>query len=70
MGFGRWPVPVIDTVGDLAAFLGLEVGALEWFADVRGLERVVRDEALRHYRYTQVPRASGPPRVLEAPSRG
>ena len=34
---------------------------------MRGLERVVGDEALRHYRYTQVSRASGPPRVLEAP---
>ena len=67
MGFARWPVPRIGTVGELAAFLELEVGALEWFADVRGLERVVRDERLRHYRYTQLARASGPPRVLEAP---
>ena len=67
MGFARWPVPRIDTVGDLAVFLDLEVGALEWFADVRGLERVAGDERLRHYRYTQLPRASGPPRVLEAP---
>ena len=51
MAFRRWPVPVIDTVGELAAFLELEVGALEWFADVRGLERIVADERLRHYRY-------------------
>jgi hypothetical protein len=67
MAFRRWPVPVLDTVGDLAAFLKLEAGELEWFADVRGLERVARDEALRHYRYTRIPRPSGPPRVLEAP---
>ncbi|MDA0163197.1 reverse transcriptase family protein [Solirubrobacter ginsenosidimutans] len=67
MAFARWPVPRIDTVGDLAAFLGLEVGALEWFADVRGLERVVNDERLRHYRYVRVARKSGPPRVIEAP---
>jgi hypothetical protein len=67
MGFARWPVPRIDTVGDLAAFLGLQVGELEWFADVRGLERVVDDERLRHYRYSRLPRSSGPPRVLEAP---
>jgi hypothetical protein len=67
MGFGRWPVPRIDTVGELASYFGLEVGALEWFADVRGLERVVADERLRHYRYTRVPRRGGPPRVLEAP---
>ena len=62
-----WPVPRIDTVGDLAAFLELEVGELEWFADVRGLERVVRDERLRHYRYAHLPRAGGPPRVIEQP---
>ena len=67
MGFRRWPVPVLDTVGDLAVFLELEPGVLEWFADVRGLERVAADERLRHYRYTRVPRAAGPPRVLEAP---
>jgi len=40
---------------------------LAWFADVRGLERVVDDERLRHYRYSRLPRSSGPPRVLEAP---
>ena len=63
----RWPVPRIDTVGDLAAWLALDVGQLEWFADVRGLERVVDDERLRHYRYARLPRASGPPRVIERP---
>jgi hypothetical protein len=62
-----WPVPRIDTLGDLAAFLELEVGELEWFADVRGIERVVADERLRHYRYVHLPRAGGPPRVIEQP---
>ena len=63
----RWPVPRIDTVGDLATWLALDVGELEWFADVRGLERVAPDERLRHYRYVQLPRRSGPPRVIERP---
>ena len=63
----RWPVPRIDTVGDLAAWLALDIGELEWFADVRGLERVVDDERLRHYRYARLPRKSGPPRVIERP---
>ena len=67
MAFARWPVPRIDTVGDLAAWSGLEPGELEWFADVRGLERVVADERLRHYRYSHVARRNGPPRVIEAP---
>lgn len=62
-----WPVPRIDTVGDLAEFLALSIGELEWFADVRGLERKVTDERLRHYRYVQLPRAGSPPRVIEQP---
>lgn len=63
----RWPVPVLDTVGDLGSFLGLEAGPLMWLADARGLERFATDEPLRNYRYTWVPRAAGPPRLLEAP---
>ena len=62
-----WAVPEIPTLGDLAAFLDLEAGALEWFADVRGLERHVADARLRHYRYAWVPKRSGPPRLIEAP---
>ncbi len=62
-----WPVPRIDTTGELASFLELEPGELEWFADVRGLERVTGDERLRHYRYAQLPRPKGPPRVIERP---
>jgi hypothetical protein len=62
-----WPVPRIDTVGDLAAFLELEIGELAWFADIRGLERVVSDERLRHYRYVHLPRPAGPSRVIEQP---
>jgi hypothetical protein len=62
-----WPVPRIDTVGDLAAFLDVDHGRLAWLVDARGLERVVDDERLRHYRYAWLPRAAGPPRVIERP---
>jgi RNA-directed DNA polymerase len=67
MGRRRWPVPVLDTVGDVAAWLELPVGELEWFADVRGLERRADDERLRHYRYAWHVRPDGRARVLEAP---
>src|SRR5205823_6101521 len=67
MGRMRWPVPEIATIGDLAAFLGLEPGTLMWLADPRGLERVAGVEPLRNYRYLQVPRRTGSPRVIEAP---
>jgi RNA-directed DNA polymerase len=64
-----WPVPRIDTVGDLAERLELDAGQLAWLADVRGLERVAASERLRNYRYSRVPRANGPARVLERPKQ-
>src|SRR6266545_3747976 len=69
MAPSAWPVPEIATLGDLAAFLDLHVGELEWLADRRGLERSVDSEQLRNYAYTWVPRRAGPPRVLERPKR-
>jgi hypothetical protein len=67
MGRRRWPVPELATPGDLAAWLELDTGQLAWFADVRGLERRVEDERLRHYRYAWHVRPDGRARVLEAP---
>lgn len=66
MARGRWPVPRIDTVGDLADRLELDPGQLDWLADVRGLERTSTGK-LRNYTYVRVPRRAGPPRVLERP---
>jgi hypothetical protein len=60
-------VPQLDTVGELAAWLGLQVTRLEWYADCRSLERHVREEALRHYRYLTLPKHVGGVRLLEAP---
>jgi hypothetical protein len=60
-------VPQLDTVGELAAWFGLQVTQLEWYADCRSLERQVRDEALRHYRYLVLPKRVGGVRLLEAP---
>jgi RNA-directed DNA polymerase len=69
MGRTPWPVPEIATAGDLAERLELCAGQLAWLADVRGLEREVADERLRHYAYTWRPRASGVPRLIERPKR-
>jgi hypothetical protein len=64
----RWPVPRLDTLADLAGWLGLTDGEPAWFADARGLGRRVPETGpLRHYRYAFVPRRTGPPRLLEAP---
>jgi RNA-directed DNA polymerase len=62
-----WPVPRIDTTGELAERFELDPGQLDWLADVRGLERHVTAERLRNYRYMLLPRAGGPPRVIEKP---
>jgi RNA-directed DNA polymerase len=62
-----FPVPRIDTAGDLAERLELDAGQLAWLADVKGLERTAGDRRLRNYTYAQIPRAHGPPRVIERP---
>ncbi|HWK30290.1 MAG TPA: reverse transcriptase family protein [Solirubrobacter sp.] len=67
MGRTPWPVPEIATPGALAERFELDPGQLAWLADVRGLERVVHAERLRHYRYLRLPRDHGPPRVIERP---
>lgn len=62
-----WPVPRIDTTGELAERFELDPGQLAWLADVRGLERSVQSERLRNYRYALIPRPGGAPRVIEKP---
>jgi RNA-directed DNA polymerase len=63
----RPPVVELPSVPVLAERLELSLGQLAWLADVRGLERTVAREQLRNYRYRTLPRASGMPRVIEAP---
>lgn len=63
-----WDVPAIVSAGELAEWLQLTVGELEWFADYKGLGAKPRaGEALRHYRYRWLPKRSGGERLLETP---
>jgi len=62
-----WPVPAIATPGELARFLDLSPGELDWFADCQSRERAAVHESLRHYRYHWVAKASGSLRLIEAP---
>jgi RNA-directed DNA polymerase len=62
-----WPVPPIASSAELAAYLKLEPGELDWFADCQSRERSTSVEALRHYRYRWVPKPSGSLRLIEAP---
>jgi RNA-directed DNA polymerase len=65
----RWPVPVIATTTELAAFLDLDLNELDWLADPRGFERTAASEPLRTYRYRWIPRLGGTPWLLECPKR-
>jgi len=67
MGRAPWPVPPIDTVGDLAALLGVDAGALAHLADVRGWERHAPSRRLRNYTYAWIARPDAPVRLLEQP---
>jgi hypothetical protein len=57
-------VPALATLRDLADWLGLATGDLDWFADVRGMNP--SEGPLSHYRYAWIPKAYGA-RLMEIP---
>ncbi|QAV70526.1 RNA-directed DNA polymerase [Salinibacterium sp. UTAS2018] len=61
------PVPVVDTVGELATLLGVTVGHLEWCADTKNWNRRAPAGRLQHYRYEWRQRPGRTPRLLEVP---
>jgi RNA-directed DNA polymerase len=61
------PVPVLETEGQLAAWLGIPAGRLLWYADLKGINRTAA-EYLRHYIAHWLPkRTPGAYRLLEEP---
>jgi RNA-directed DNA polymerase len=62
-----WDLPVIESAGDLADWLWLEPGDLEWFADLKGLGYKLDRSRLRHYHYRVLAKLSGGLRLIEAP---
>lgn len=62
------PVPQLPTPGQLAAWLGIPTPRLDWYADLKGLNRHDAEQ-LRHYRYCWQPKRSDPAkaRLIEAP---
>ena len=62
-----WDLPVIESVGDLAAWLSLGPGELEWFADLKGLGYKLRKTKLQHYHYRILLKRSGGVRLIESP---
>ena len=65
-----WGIPKIESIGELAQWFRLPFRELEWFADLKGLERSARSsESLRHYHYQIVEKRSGGLRLIESPKQ-
>jgi RNA-directed DNA polymerase len=62
-----WDIPAIESVGDLANWLGLDTGELRWFADLKGLGYQKTAFQLRHYHYRILTKRFGSIRLIEAP---
>jgi RNA-directed DNA polymerase len=60
-------LPPLTTPGALADWLRLAPGELDWFADLKHLNRQVEDERLRHYRYQWMKQSPHKWRLLEVP---
>jgi RNA-directed DNA polymerase len=61
-----WPVPRLDTILGLADWAGLTTADLDWYADVKSLERAAAPR-LRHYDRSWIYNRRGGVRLLEAP---
>ena len=65
----KWEIPAIESVGALAKWLGVDVGYLRWFADLKGLGYKDSRSKLRHYHYRILAKDSGSIRLIEAPKQ-
>jgi RNA-directed DNA polymerase len=63
----NWEVPAIESVGALAAWFGLKLNELLWFADLKGLASRSQCPQLRHYHYQILSKPYGNLRLLEIP---
>ncbi len=64
---GTGPLPELGSLGQLADWLSLSAGELDWFADRRGWEAAADRAALRHYHYRPLTKRFGRVRLIEAP---
>src|SRR5262249_14575596 len=60
-----WPLPELTTAGQLAAWLDVAPGQLDWLADVRGWTGKQASTKLRHYVCTWRARRRGRSRLIE-----
>jgi hypothetical protein len=62
-----WDVPAVESTGALAKWLGVKVGELQWFADLKGLGYRKSSPRLKHYHYRILAKANGSIRLIESP---
>jgi hypothetical protein len=62
-----WPVRPLPDAAALAQMAEVAPTELQWYADLRGLQRAATQEQLRHYRYSWRPSSRRPARLIEAP---
>jgi hypothetical protein len=63
-----WDLPRIETVGALCDWLWLDPSQLDWFADLKGLNRKGA-QRLDHYYYRALMKPTGDIRLIEAPKK-
>ena len=63
----QWDLPAIESIGDLARWLELQLRELDWFADLKGLLYRAKSPRLSHYHYRVLEKPSGGMRLIEAP---
>jgi hypothetical protein len=62
-----WNIPPVESAGELANWLRLDAGEVEWFADLKGLEAIRGSARLRHYHYRVLAKKFGRIRLIEVP---
>lgn len=67
MGEPRFGVPSLASHADVAELLDVPLAALDWLADVRGMNRRAREPKLHHYVYRWIAKRTGGHRLIEAP---
>lgn len=63
----HWSVPPIESVAQLAEWLGITVAELEWLSDVKGRVRNAVRPKLHHYHYKIRAKRRGGIRLIEVP---
>ncbi|MBX2885289.1 MAG: reverse transcriptase family protein [Granulosicoccus sp.] len=61
-------LPELNSIGDLAGWLGISIGQLDWLADLKRYDSS-RPERFNHYHYRTTEKRDGRLRLIESPKR-